>query len=131
MGHIIDYDPNLETIIIKVDFLSIENQRILEDLFKNKSEFSFFFRKPFRQSKTYMQLRKYFRLLKQILRKQDIYPDSEVVRALDIEIKKSILPCKKLEFQGKIIPIVPTKSELDIEVMGYLIKEVMDRYDVD
>jgi hypothetical protein len=131
LGHIIDYDPKLDVIIIKADFLTPDNQQKIEELLKDKTEFSFFFKKPFKRSKTYAQLKKYFRLLKEILLKANIEPEAEFVRTLDIEIKKSILPCKKLEIGDNSIPIVPSKADLDIDTMSNLIREVIERYGVE
>jgi hypothetical protein len=131
LGHIIDYDPKLDVIILKADFLTPDKQQKIEDLLKEKTEFSFYFKKPFRRSKTYAQLKKYFRLLKEILLKANIEPEAEFVKTLDIEMKKSILPCKKLEIGDKSIPIVPSKADLDIDTMSYLIQEVMGRYGIE
>ena len=131
LGHIIDYDPKTDVIMIKADFLEPDKQIIIEELYKNKSEFSFWFRKPFRKTKTYPQLRKYFRLLKEILVKAEIHPDANSIKTLDIEMKKSCLPCKKLQIGEQEIPIVPSKAELSIEDMSHLIQEVIARYGVE
>jgi hypothetical protein len=131
LGKIIDYDAKLNTLIIKVDFLTPDKQAIIENLFKDRQEFTFWFSKPFRKLKTYPQLKKYFALIKKILIKSEIYPDAEVVKTLDIEIKKSVLPCKQLEINEHVIPIVPSKADLDVDTMAYLIQEVIDRYGVE
>jgi hypothetical protein len=131
LGRIIDYDPKTDVIILKADFLEPDKQTIIEELYKNKTEFSFWFRKPFRKAKTYSQLKKYFRLLKEILIKAEIHPDSEVVKSLDVEMKKSCLPCKKLHIGEKEIAIVPSKADLDVDAMSYLIQEVIARYGVE
>jgi len=131
LGHIIDYDPKSDILMIKIDFVSYDKQKIIEDLYTNKSEFSFWFKKPFRRLKTYPQLKKYFRLLKEILIKAEIFPDSDTMRTLDIEVKKSILPCKQIDIDGHIIPVVPSKAEMTVDEASYLIQEVMDRYQVE
>lgn len=131
LGRIIDYDPKSDVIIIKADFLEPENQRIIEDLYQNKTEFSFWFKKPFRRLKTYPQLKKYFRLLKEILLKSKIEVTSENTNTLDIEMKKSCLPCKKLVISDKEIPVVPSKADLSVDTMANLIREVMERYGVE
>ena len=131
LGHIIDYDPKTDIIIIKADFLELDKQKIIEDMFQNRTVFSFWFKKPFRKLKTYPQLKKYFQLLKFILIKNKINPDSDTIKTFDIEMKKSILPCKQLEINGNIIPIVPSKAELDIDTMKFLIQEIIDRYGIE
>jgi hypothetical protein len=131
LSHILDYDAKTDIAVIKFDFLTPDKQAVIEDIFINKKEFALWFKKPFRRLKTYLQLKKYFALLKQILIKAEIYPDSEVTKTLDVEIKKSILPCKKIEIDGHIIPVVPSKADLDIDAMKYLIQEVINRYGVE
>ena len=131
LGHIIDYDPKSDVIMIKVDFLEPDKQQIIEDLYANKNEFSFWFKKPFRKLKTYPQLKKYFRLLKEILLKANIEPLSESIKTLDVEMKKSCLPCERIIIGDKEIPIVPSKANLTVEQMASLIKEVMERYNVE
>jgi hypothetical protein len=131
LGHIIDYDPKTDVLMIKVDFLSYDKQQIIEDMFQNKTVFSFWFKKPFRRMKTYLQLKKYFQLLKQILINNEIDPVSDNIRTFDIEMKKSILPCKQMELNGNIIPVIPSKADLDIDTMKFLIQEVMERYGVE
>jgi DNA-binding GntR family transcriptional regulator len=131
LGHIIDYDPKTDVIMIKADFLEPDKQVLIEELFKNKSEFSFWFKKPFRKAKTYSQLRKYFRLLKEILIKSEIHPDAECIRTLDIEMKKSCLPCKKITIGDNERPIVPSKADLSVDDMSHLIQEVISRYGIE
>lgn len=131
LGRILDYDPKTDVIIFKADFLDPDNQAIIEDIFVNKRTFTFLFRKPFRRMKTYAQLKKYFQLLKQIFIKNDIVPEAEAVKSLDIEIKKSCLPCKKIIIQEKEILLVPSKADLDVDQMSFLLQEVMDRYGIE
>lgn len=131
LGKIIDYDSKSDVIMIKADFLEPDKQKIIEDLCQNRTEFSFWFKKPFRKLKTYPQLKKYFRLLKEILIRAGILPEADCIKTLDIEMKKSCLPCKKLIIGEKEILIVPSKADLDVDTMANLIKEVMERYGVE
>jgi hypothetical protein len=131
LGRVIDFDPKTDVIILKADFLAPDKQQIIEDLYKSKDEFSFLFKKPFRRLKTYAQLKKYFRLLKEILIKSKIEPEAQYVKTLDIEMKKSCLVCKRITIGDKEIFIVPSKADLTVEQMSDLIKQVMERYNVE
>lgn len=131
LGKIIDFDPANDIIILKADFLTPDKQQILEDLYNNKTEFSFWFKKPFRKSKTYAQLKKYYQVLKNILIRAELIPTAEYTKTLDVEIKKSCLPCKKIIIGEKEILIVPSKADMTIEEMSYLIQQVIERYKVE
>lgn len=131
LGKIIDFDSANDIIILKADFLTPDKQQILEDLYNNKTEFSFWFKKPFRKSKTYAQLKKYYQLLKNILLRAELIPTAEYAKTLDVEIKKSCLPCKKIIIGEKEILIVPSKADMTVEEMSYLIQQVIERYKVE
>lgn len=128
LGHIIKYDPITQVLIIKCDFIDVEKQKSLEQLQQNKDLFSFHFKKPYRKEKTYPQLKKYYKLLSIILSKLEIYPDSDIIKAFDEEIKKSALSCKELIIYDKGIPLVPSKANMSTEEMAYLIQYLLDTY---
>ena len=131
LGYIKKYNPEIDEITIKLSFTGSDKQAMIEQLFKESDDIAFSFSHSFRKSKTYKQLKMYFRLLKQILIKQEVPPTSDNVKALDEYIKKSLLECKYLEVGGKNIPIVPSKADLSLEKMSELIERIMDIYDIE
>ena len=128
LGNITKFDPVRQTMEIQLDFLSVEQQEIIENMLKEKSEFSFWFNKPFRRSKSYAQLKRYYLLLNTILKKLEVFPDADTIRAFDIEIKKTIFPTQILEVYGAKIPVVPSKSTMSVEEMQHMIEVVQENY---
>ena len=128
LGNITKFDPVRQTMEIQLDFLSVEQQEIIENMLKEKSEFSFWFNKPFRRSKSYAQLKKYYLLLNTILKKLEVFPDADTIRAFDLEIKKTIFPTQTLEVYGTKIPVVPSKSNMSVEEMQHMIEVVQENY---
>lgn len=138
LGKIVDYNPETDVISIKLDFVSPEKQEAIEDIVKNEKSFTFWFTKPFRRMKTYPQLRRYFWCIKRILIALDIFPSAEKVKTMDNHFKRTICDCDYVEFteegeDGNIeirkIPIVPSKADMTVEQLSYLIGEIQDRYE--
>lgn len=128
IGRIYNYNPKDNTLLIKIDFTDIEQQSILEQMYSNQDMFTFWFKKPFRESKKYHQLKYYFSMLKKILVKLDISPESKNIRCLDEDIKKTCLKCDFIEIEDRKIPLIPSKAELSFEDMENLNKLVENRY---
>jgi hypothetical protein len=47
LGRILRYDPTLNVLTIKVDFLTPEKQAVIESIISDNKSFSFSFRKAF------------------------------------------------------------------------------------
>jgi len=128
LGRVIDYNPIKQTVEIQIDFLTPEQQEVVENLLKDKSEFSFWFNKPFRMSKTNAQLKKYYLDLKNILIKLDVVPTSENIKAFDLEIKKSAFPTQMLEVFDRKIPLIPSKANMTVDELSYMIQYLQEHY---
>jgi len=128
LGRVYNYNPANNTIILKADFLDIEQQEILQNLAIDQSIFSFSFKKPYKESKKYHQLKYYYSMLKKILIYLEIEPDSINMRALDESVKKTCLKCETLDIDGQIIPLIPSKAEMSFEDMELLNQTVEERY---
>ena len=128
LGHIHRYDPIKQVIEIQVDFMTPEQLEIIENIMKDKFEFSFFFSKPFRRSKSYAQLKKYYLLLSKILTKLEVFPSSDNIKAFDLEIKKTVFPTQMIEVYNKKIPVIPSKSNMTVEEMSQMIEVVEESY---
>lgn len=130
LGHIVSLDIPKRRVTIEVDFFDPDKQEILEGLLKSKEPFSFSFWKPFRESKTYAQLKKYYKLLHTLLQKLRIYPDSDKVKALDREVKKRVFNCEMLELFGQRVPLLPSKANMSWEDMSKMIQYIVVTYEV-
>ncbi|HPJ86732.1 MAG TPA: hypothetical protein PLU55_01325 [Candidatus Pacearchaeota archaeon] len=128
LGHILNYDCEKDIITIKVDFLDMEKQEIIEQIAKEKTIFSFCFSRPFRKSKAYYQLKYYFKLLKQIVIGFGVTPSSEVIKSLDNEHKKRCFPSQNIDLGNQVIPVVKSKADMTFEEMKYLTDELKDTY---
>ena len=130
LGRIVSLDIPKRRVTIEVDFFDPDKQEMLEILLKEQKQFSFAFWKPFRNTKTYAQLKKYFKTIHQLLLKIGEYPDSEKVKALDDEIKKRVFNCDSLEFYSAKLPMLPSKSTMSWEDMSKMIQYIYDNYGV-
>jgi hypothetical protein len=130
LGHLISFNAETRRITIELDFFDPEKQEMLELILKEKKSFAFAFWKPFRQSKSWGQLKKYYRALHKLLFKLGEYPDAEKVKALDDEFKKRVFNCDNLEFYGSRIPLLPSKSTMSWDDMCKMIQYVYDNYGV-
>ena len=128
LGKILSYDVHSQVLTIKVDFLDPDKLQTLQEIYEEKKVFSFWFKKPFKRSKTYEQLKKYHALLNQILKSMDIFPDKEIVTAFDEEIKKSALSCKEMVVCDKVLPLIPSKADMSIEELSTLIQFLISNY---
>lgn len=128
LGRILRYDPQSNILSIKVDFLTPEKQAVIEQIATDNKPFSFSFRKPYRKQKTYEQLKKYYKTLSNILIKLDIASNSENVKAFDESIKRRAFDCQTLHIMDKEIPLLPSKAEMSVEEMMYLIQYVDENY---
>jgi len=128
LGRIYSYNPINNTIVLKADFIDIEQQEILQTLAMDQNIFTFSFKKPYKESKKYHQLKYYYGMLKKILVALEINPDTENMRALDETIKKTCLKCDTIDIDGQIIPLIPSKADMDFDTMELLNKTVEERY---
>lgn len=128
LGHIVAYDPVKQTISVKLDFLSLDHMAVIEEMSREPKAFAFCFKKPFRRSKTWEQLKKYHALLKNILLKNEILVKAENMKTLDDCIKRAALPCDWIECDGVRIPVIPSKTDMSKEQMNYLISWVLQNY---
>ena len=113
LGKVLKWDSVENTLVIHVDFVDADKMQVLEDLSINKSIFAFWFKKPFRKSKTYPQLKKYYKMVTTVLYNfLKTKPTAEEVKAFDEDIKKSTLPCKVVDVGGKEINVVPSKADI-------------------
>lgn len=129
LGKILDWDCTTNKLTIQVDFVDPDRMQSLEDLCKNKDMFSFVFKKPFRKLKTYPQLKKYYKMITTVLFKFLKYkPKAEEIKAFDEDIKKSAMPCKVIDVGGNEVYVVPSKADMTVEEMAFLIQVVQERY---
>jgi hypothetical protein len=128
IGKALSYNPYKRELTLKVDFVTPEKQEVLEQLLKGQEEFTFNFTKPFVRKKTYKQLKAYYSLVDQLLKKMEIFPNSENQKAMDYHLKTSLISCKFLELGDSKVPIVPSKADMTLDQMNYLIERVLETY---
>jgi len=128
LGRIIKYDPITQILVLKCDFIDPDKQKILENIQQDKNSFSFCFKKPYRKEKTYEQLKKYYKTLSTILIKLEIFPESDVVKSFDESIKQTALSCAEMVIYDKTIPLVPSKANMSIDELSYLIQFLYNTY---
>lgn len=130
LGKVVSLDSLTRKITIEVEFLDSEKLEMFETLLKDRSTFTFSFVKPFRQSKSYAQLKKYYLLLHKLLNKLGIYPDADKIKALDEEVKKRVFNCDVIEFYGQKLPLIPSKANMSHDDMSKMIQFMYDNYGV-
>ena len=129
LGKIINCDLNNNLITVKVDFLTEEKKESLFELFTSGKIFSFVFKKAYKESKSYAQIKTYFMLISQILDKLDIPKDKDAVKAMDEYIMRSLWPCQMLSLFGQEVPIVPSKADLSKDEFSLLIQTILTAYE--
>jgi hypothetical protein len=130
LGRIVSLDIPKRRVTIEVDFFDPDKQEQLEILLKEQKQFSFAFWKPFRQTKTYAQLKKYYLTIHQLLIKIGEDPTSAKVKTLDDEFKKRVFNCDNLEFFSSSLPMLPSKATMSWEDMSKLIQYIYDNYEI-
>lgn len=128
LGEIVYINPETDIISIKPSFLSEDKKEILYDIWKSKKQFSFVFKKPYRESKTIKQIRTYFMLLNQILDKLDIPRDKDIIAEFDRQILTTLFPCRFLSVLGQDIPVPPSKADMTKEELSILIQNILEAY---
>lgn len=129
IGNIIKFNPDTNELTYKVGFLTPEKLEAIEQILQDKENpTSIIIKKGGVKEKTYPQLKKYFHLLKEILKQKDIPLMASNIKTLDTHIKKSMLRCEILYFEGKRIPIIPSKADLSVEQMSTLIQDIITTY---
>lgn len=129
MGRIFSFSPVNNTLMLKIDFITPEQQEIIEQLTKDQNLFTFYFKKPYRENKAYHQLKYYYKMLKKILIKCDVFPDSANLKSMNEEIMKTLVKCDYIGVDGNSIPVVVSKSNFSYEEMENLNKLVEERYE--
>ena len=130
LGRLVSLDVTKRRFTVEVDFFDPEKQEILETLLREQKQFSFSFWKPFRQTGTYSQLKKYYKLIHKLLEKLVVPATSEAVKAIDDEVKRRVFPCDNLELYGRSLPMLPSKSTMSLEDRSKMIQFLYDNYGV-
>lgn len=130
LGKIISFDAINRRVTLEIDFFDVEKQEVIENLLATKERFSFSFSKPFRESKSYAQLKLYFRWLTKIIVKLGMYPTAAIVKAMDYVFKTQAFPCEHVEIGGSSIPTPKSKAVYSKEEMQHLIEWVDQTYGV-
>lgn len=128
-GTLMSLDALNRKLTIRLDFLDPLKQEEIEKILSSGERVSVEIGKPFRRSKTNDQLGYYYVCLSKILNKLGIYPNAEIVKAFDAEIKKGVFGCEFVEVYDKKIPVPPkSKANYDIEEMSALIEYLEEHY---
>ena len=130
LGKVVSLDIPNSRVTLEIDFFDPDKQEMLEGFLKSKELITFGFWKAFKQTKTYAQLKKYYKIIHTVLQKLGIYPDSEKVKALDDEIKKRVFNCETLELFDQKVPLLPSKANMSWEDMSKMIQYVSDAYSI-
>ena len=132
LGNITNFDPVTNEVTLKLDFLNITKQEVIEQILEQKLPIAFRFTKPGRRMKTHAQLKRYFWMLKLILQVKKVFPSAKALKTLDEYVKKSLIECEHLEFQeGEElirIPILPSKADMSIDELNSLMQAIEDHY---
>ena len=128
LGRILQYNSSTNILSLKVDFLDFDKQKALEEIFNDNKLMSFCFKKAYRKNKTYEQLKKYYKMINIILSKLDIYPDADIVKAFDEEVKKNAISYKSMIIHDKEIPLIPSKADMSTDELSNLIQYLYNTY---
>ena len=79
-------------------------------------------------SKSYRQLQKYYADINKILSAIGVEITKDNVQTIDYELKKSVMDCEVKIVDGKPFIIVPSKSNMTVEQMNYLIQKLEETY---
>lgn len=128
-GSIIDYNPYLQTITFKCNFLTSEILEAIETVIKEKREsielkFNF---TPRRSVQDY-QRRCWYGSTKLIMMANGIELTSENMKIEDEEFRKSIFPCKTIEVDGKRQRQPKRMHELSLEEMQRCLEVLHERH---
>jgi len=129
VSEIISYNVHTNILTVKLGFVTPEKQKVIEELTIEKKGFGMMITKPFRQMKTYLQLKKLFALYKQVLLKLEIYPTAEVMKAMDDSFKDRCFPPNIIGVGGQQIPVRKSKADMTIEELSYMIQTFIDDYE--
>lgn len=126
LGEIINLDASRNIITIRLDFINPDHLKNLEDFFINKKIFTFSFKKPFRRTKTYPQLKRYYRILKQILLINEVFPDSKNIKILDEYYKQKFCEVEELIFLNTKIILPISKAKMTTEQLNDLTQKIIE-----
>jgi len=128
LGKPVFFNKEKNILSIQFDFLTPNKLKVIEELFGEDKYISLSLKSTNRRPKTNAQLRKYFQLINDILKKLEIEPDADTVKTFDEEIKKNALRCESIIVYDKEIPIIPSKANMTVEELSRLIEYLYTVY---
>jgi hypothetical protein len=132
IGTILNYDVETDILILKLNYTDMKNQEDVEEMIERKDTIVFSVNNnKYRKSKSYAQLKKYFSLLKQILKKNEQNYSLQNMKTLDLYIKRSLLKSEIVTIGDEQIPILPSKADLTEKEFSEFIEKIIDLYNLE
>ncbi len=128
MAKPIKWNNDLSEITLSTKFMSPDQIQTLID-FINEDKYIKIKVSLIKQlSKSYKQLQKYYADINKILSAIGVEITKDNVQTIDYELKKSVMDCEVKIVDGKPFIIVPSKSNMTVEQMNYLIHKLEETY---
>lgn len=128
MAKPIKWNNDLSEITLSTKFMSPDQIQTLID-FINEDKYIKIKVSLIKQlSKSYKQLQKYYADINKILSAIGVEITKDNVQTIDYELKKSVMDCEVKIVDGKPFIIVPSKSNMTVEQMNYLIQKLEETY---
>lgn len=128
MAKPIKWNNDLSEVTLSTKFMSPDQIQTLID-FINEDKYIKIKVSLIKQlSKSYKQLQKYYADINKILLAIGVEVTKDNVQTIDYELKKSVMDCEVKIVDGKPFIIVPSKSNMTVEQMNYLIQKLEETY---
>lgn len=128
MAKPIKWNGDLSEVTLSTKFMSPDQVQTLID-FINEDKYIKIKVSLIKQlSKSYKQLQKYYADINKILSAIGVEITKDNVQTIDYELKKSVMDCEVKIVDGKPFIIVPSKSNMTVEQMNYLIQKLEETY---
>lgn len=136
----ISFNPNKNELLIKFSFLGKEELKAIEDIYKEKRSINLGVTPLRQQSKTYKQLKRYYAMIKAILKGVGEPATSENVDALDEFFKETIFPKEEISsgLMDKIndissrridsVKTITTKRNMSIRQLNDVMDKIEEMY---
>lgn len=128
-GKPIHWDKDLSEITIRTKFLNPDQIQTISDWINNGDTYIRVKVSLVKQfSKTFQQLKKYYADINKILFASGIEINKDNVISVDYELKKSVLDCEIKVIDGRSFIVLPSKSNMTVEDLNFLIQQLEETY---
>lgn len=127
-GKIVSFDMENSLISIRVDFITPEMQKELEDALVQDKMRKFKHSSVNTTSISYEQQKLFYYYITQILLKTDIEPTADNKLLLDEEIRKELFPVKYIDYGDRVVPRPKRMKEMNHREMARVLNRLLERY---